>query len=807
MEATKEAATNLFAFKQSRKKLKAAFRVEKKIENLYTGGSIEISKDEKFLASLCGNQIKIIDCETGAVTRCIESEDETISAFAISPDSKKLVSASINLQLRYWDLETGTCIRTWKGHDAPIICLCFETTGTLIASGSADKTIKVYDVEKGYFTHSFRGHSGIITALKFHPDSYRLQLVSGSEDNSVRVWDLVSNNCKILSDHMSQVTAIDFSKSGWELVTASRDKVVIVWNMRTFAKQKTIPVYDPIESIQLHFGKLDFVQQTDYNPKEGYVFAAGEKGIIKVFELITGTCVFEESRVEGLKYSITHLLRTSKDIITVTSDHNIIFSSLNDFSRHKFLVGFNDEVIDVKYISDSNIAVATNSEQIRLFNTLDRTCNVLSGHSDIVLSIDVNSKKTMMLSASKDTTIKLWNLNGTSAECIATGIGHTEAVSGVSFGNKNDHMIVSVSQDKTIKLWELSGNDSKTLKVKFTEKAHDKDINAIAVSPNDKLFATASQDKTIKLWNSKDLSLVSTLRGHRRGVWSVEFSTVEQCLVSSSSDKTIKIWSVSDFTCLKTLEGHANSVLKVSFITNGTQLLSCGSDGLMCVWTIKTSECVGTFDSHTDKIWALAISPDESEVITGGSDSVINLWKDFTTEDEQVLLQANESRILQEQELSNSLAHKNYRKALEIAFALEQPRRIFLIFEELLSQNNHEQDAIVSDLVSAFSKERLETCFRYISTWNTNAKHSLVAQKVLKTILSCFPPSKLEEVPRVKELLEGILPYSDRHFQRIDKLIQKSFIIDFTLQKIDPTLAGDLEFPLDQVVKKRKITK
>jgi U3 small nucleolar RNA-associated protein 13 len=99
----------------------------------------------------------------------------------------------------------------------------------------------------------------------------------------------------------------------------------------------------------------------------------------------------------------------------------------------------------------------------------------------------------------------------------------------------------------------------------------------------------------------------------------------------------------------------------------------------------------------------LAISSDESEVITGGSDSLINMWKDYTSEDEQNLLQANETRILQfvicdfcilrnfrEQELSNSLAHKNYKRALEIAFALEQPRRIFLIFEELFSTGPRE---------------------------------------------------------------------------------------------------------------------
>jgi U3 small nucleolar RNA-associated protein 13 len=51
--------------------------------------------------------------------------------------------------------------------------------------------------------------------------------------------------------------------------------------------------------------------------------------------------------------------------------------------------------------------------------------------------------------------------------------------------------------------------------------------------------------------------------------------------------------------------------------------------------------------------------------------------------------------------------------------------------------------------------------------------------------------------------LEGILPYSDRHFQRIDKLLQKSFIIDFTLQKIDPTF-DEAEEDSQKLYKKRK---
>ena len=63
--------------------------------------------------------------------------------------------------------------------------------------------------------------------------------------------------------------------------------------------------------------------------------------------------------------------------------------------------------------------------------------------------------------------------------------------------------VVSGSQDQTIKVWTLPGefeeDDVVHLHSRATERAHDKDINSITVSPNDKLIATGSQDKTAKV--------------------------------------------------------------------------------------------------------------------------------------------------------------------------------------------------------------------------------------------------------------------------------------------------------------------
>ena len=80
-------------------------------------------------------------------------------------------------------------------HKGPVLDMDVDATGTLVATGSADNTVKVWDIEKGHMTHNFTGHSGVVTRVAFHPDPSRLQLVSCSEDGTVRLWDLNTNQC------------------------------------------------------------------------------------------------------------------------------------------------------------------------------------------------------------------------------------------------------------------------------------------------------------------------------------------------------------------------------------------------------------------------------------------------------------------------------------------------------------------------------------------------------------------------------------------------------------------------------------
>ena len=144
-----------------------------------------------------------------------------------------------------------------------------------------------------------------------------------------------------------------------------------------------------------------------------------------------------------------------------------------------------------------------------MLNLDTQDCSLLVGHTDIVLCAAADSKLEKLATGSKDHIVRIWNLK--EKKCVSLCEGHTEAVSAVSFAHQNSSLLVSASSDQTLKLWNLNGYFSDTCQVlilaakggvpatKATVKAHDKDINTVAFSPNDKLLASGSQDKSVKV--------------------------------------------------------------------------------------------------------------------------------------------------------------------------------------------------------------------------------------------------------------------------------------------------------------------
>ncbi|XP_054851571.1 transducin beta-like protein 3 [Eublepharis macularius] len=786
-------------------RFKTNYAISRKIEPFYKGGRIQISQDGEYMFCSCGTKVHILCIATGALLHSIEQDDqEDITTFALSGDDEILVTASRVLLLKQWEWRANKCTRTWKAvHVAPVASMAFDPTSTLLATGGCDSTIKVWDVIKQYCTHNLKGSSGVVHLVKFHPDASQLQLFSSSMDYKIRLWDLQSSKCiALLESHYSAVTCLAFSADSETLVSSGRDKICTVWDLNTRTVKRTIPIYESIESVVL------LPEGTDFSPlgvkKPGFRFlTAGSKGILQVWDPSTATCVYSQplphhlaaSEEEAGEHSLVHcvLVPVKDEVITVNAEHNIVLYNAQTLQLRKQFAGYNEEVLDVRFLGlgDSHIVVATNSPQLKVFELATSHCQILYGHTDTVLALDVFRKGMLFVSCSKDKSFRVWRMKKSGqVVCVAQGSGHANGVGAVSCSRMKESFVVTASQDCTIKVWHLPESLSAKAKpaapeglyAHFTEKAHDKDVNSVAVSPNDKLIATGSQDKTAKLWASHDCSLMGVFFGHRRGVWCVQFSPVDQVLATSSADGSVKIWGLQDFSCLKTFEGHDASVLKVIFVSRGTQVLSSGSDGLLKLWTIKTNECVKTLDGHEDKVWGLHANKQDDMVVTGSSDSCIVLWKDVTETELEEEQAKQEEQILKEQELSNLLHEKRYLKALGLAISLDRPHTVLTVIKAILKETDGKEN-LEKNLLK-LRKDQKEAVLKFAVTWNTNSRNCHEAQAVVQTFLKHESPESLLQYEGIKAAVESLLPYTDRHFQRLGRLLQAATFLDFIWQSM-----------------------
>ncbi|XP_009993078.1 PREDICTED: transducin beta-like protein 3 [Chaetura pelagica] len=760
-----------------------------------------VNRDGKLLFCPCGAKLNIIDVETGALRSLQQEEEEDITSFALSPDDEVLVTGSRALLLRQWDWREGRCTRTWRAiHVAPVASMAFDSTSTLLATGGCDSTIKIWDMIKQYCTHNLKGSSGVVHLVEFHPDVSQPRLFSSSMDYKIRIWDLGCSRClATLDGHFSAVTSLAFA-DGNTLLSSGRDKICLVWDLKTRESKRTVPVYESVEAAVLLPRKGDFSQLGV--KKEGLHFVtAGSKGILKVWEVATAACVYSQTvpfelQEEPSEHSLTQclLLPARNQLLTVTAEHNILLYDAHTLQLRKQLAGYNDEVLDVKFLGpgDSHIVVATNSPQLKVFELATSHCQILYGHTETILALDVFRKGLMFVSCAKDKSLRVWRMQKDGrVSCVARGLGHAHGVGAVSCSRMKETFVVTSSQDCTIKIWNIPESltskakaallsSPETLHAKVTERAHNKDINSVAVSPNDKLLATGSQDRLAKLWSSADCSLLGVFMGHKRGIWCVQFSPVDQILATSSADGTLKLWGLRDFSCLKTFEGHDASVLKIIFVSRGTQLLSSGSDGLLKLWTIKTNECVKTLDGHEDKIWGLHSNKQDDMVVSASSDSCITLWKDVTEIEEKEAQAKEEEQILKEQELSNLLHEKRYLKALGLAISLDRPHTVLMVIKAILKETDGRKH--LEENIVRLRKDQKEAVLAFLVTWNTNSRNCHEAQAVMETLLKHEAPDSLLQYVGIKPAVESLLPYTERHFQRLGRLLQASMFIEFMWQ-------------------------
>jgi U3 small nucleolar RNA-associated protein 13 len=742
----------------------------------------------------------------------------TIAATCLLNGDRELMVAFDNQLIQHWLLSNeenavvDSVLRSWKAHDAPVRVVLGDTSSQLLASSGADRTVMVRDIAREHFTHVLRGHVYPVIALAFHPDPQRHMLLSGDEGGVVYRWNLLDRKGVPTEAHTTAVTAIAITPDGKRAVSISRDTVLCVWDLDKFGVVRNVATNERLEGLAIL--------------PDNFAATAGERGFVRVWDLKKGG----ELRVRdgGGLGELTSLTasRDGSTLLATTSDltfARFAVGARGAVQRERILIGDYDAIIDGCFLDGDRVAIACNSNLVRLIDLRTQTCTMLAGHTDLALALAVGGGGTRLVTCAKDRSLRVYQIASDRApRCIAVCEGHTESVGAVactSATRGSEAFVISGSRDTTLKVWHVGdptdelpdgaddvdddglvvrddsrGNEPARPRAVTTRSAHDKEINCVAVSPDDKLVASGSQDRTIRLWRLPRLDAVAQLIGHRRGVWSVRFAPREKLLVSASGDKSLRLWSLADNTCVRTFEGHATPVLRVAFISAGNQLLSTSSDGVLKLWNVADASCVNTFDGHDSRPWALAERHDGAQVLTGGEDGVLLLWRDRSAIDMAEAATKRAERVLGEQSLLNHERRGELGSALALAISLDMATRARSIVNRMIDDGAAEVplDAATTpdsadaappsalvQCVSELSDEHLVRLLNYVRDWHATTRVATAGVRVLRAVLLARTPDQLLAFPDTRTALAALLPYAARHRRRAAQLAQRAELIGY----------------------------
>ena len=231
--------------------------------------------------------------------------------------SNKYIISNLNNKIKIWDLSTFE-FTILEGHTEKVNCVAvsgiINTTdefGNIISkqyiiSGSSDNTIKIWDLSTFELVASLEGHTDNVNCVAVS-NKY---IISGSYDNTIKIWDLFTFKLVAsLEGHTESVLSIAVSDidnnpdniGKQYIISGSWDKTIKIWNLSTFKLVATLKEHASVR----------YVKSND-----NYIVSSSDDNITKLWKFING-------KIE-LLYTFDGFNAAINDNIVITAKDNKI---------------------------------------------------------------------------------------------------------------------------------------------------------------------------------------------------------------------------------------------------------------------------------------------------------------------------------------------------------------------------------------------------------------------------------------------------------------------------------------------------
>jgi WD40 repeat protein/serine/threonine protein kinase len=259
--------------------------------------------------------VRIWDPISKAEVTTLRGHQGVITSATFTPDGKRLASASHDHTLKLWDVATATelvtipCIlpnsvaftpdgtravvgagvyvmifdvRTavvpvrLQGHADHVTSLTFSFDSTRLVSGSVDNTFRLWDTTNGSELATFKHGSRLHSAVAFSP--HTMQLASAASENSIRISDARTGiELAKITGHKGPVASVAFNSNGSRIVSGAFDNTIKVWDSHSRQEVSTL------------LGHTDDVTSVVFSPDDKRIISDAQDGVLKVWDAVKGT--------------------------------------------------------------------------------------------------------------------------------------------------------------------------------------------------------------------------------------------------------------------------------------------------------------------------------------------------------------------------------------------------------------------------------------------------------------------------------------------------------------------------------------